>query len=90
MPVTEEKAEAKTEAGAMDIGSDLKLPAYTVTEIMMDVENISVSEVMSVSRISVIDFMSSFEKFKVDKLSIDEAEDDIVFVLKSVLKILGL
>ena len=55
----------------MDIESGLKLPAYTDTEIIMDDESIS-----------VIDFMSRFEKFKVDEISIDEAEDDICFNAK--------
>ena len=34
----EEKAETRAEAGAMDIESGLKLPAYTDTEIFMDDE----------------------------------------------------
>ena len=34
----EEKAETSAEAGAMDIESGLKLPAYTDTEIIMDDE----------------------------------------------------
>ena len=34
----EEKAETRAEAGAMDIESGLKLPAYTDTEIIMDDE----------------------------------------------------
>ena len=55
----------------MDIKSDLELPAYTDTEIIMDEENIS-----------VIDFMSSFEKFKLDEISIHEAEDDVCFNAK--------
>ena len=29
--------------------------------------------------LSIVDFMSRFEKFKVDEISIDEAEDDICF-----------
>ena len=52
----------------MEIDSGLKLPTYTDTETMMDDENIS-----------LIEFMSRFEKFKVDEISIDEAEDDICF-----------
>ena len=67
----EEKAETNADAGAMDIESGLKLPAYTDTEIIMDDESIS-----------SIDFMSRFEKFKVDEISIDEAEDDICFNAK--------
>ena len=34
----EEKAETRAEAGAMDIESGLKLPAYADTEIIMDDE----------------------------------------------------
>ena len=48
MPITEKKAVAKTDAGEMDIERDLKLPAYTDTEIMMD------------DNTAVIDFMSRF------------------------------
>ena len=48
--------------------SDLILPIYTDTEIMMD--DISPSNV---------DFKCIFEKFQVDEVSIDEAEDDICF-----------
>ena len=55
----------------MDIKSDLKLLACTDTEIMIDDE-----------KLPVIDFMSRFAKFKVDKISIDEAEDDICFNAK--------
>ena len=55
----------------MEVESDLKLPAYTDTEIMMDNANIS-----------VIEFMSRFEKIRVDEISIDEAQDDICFKAK--------
>ena len=55
----------------MGVESDLKLPACTDMEIMMDDANIS-----------VIEFMSRFEKFKVDETSIDEAEDDMCFNVK--------
>ena len=55
----------------MDIKSGLKLPAYTDMEIIRDDDSIS-----------MIDFMSRFEKFKVDEISIDEAEDDICFNAK--------
>ena len=48
--------------------SDLILPIYTDKEIMMD--DISPSNV---------DFKCIFEKFQVDEVSIDEAEDDICF-----------
>ena len=49
--------------------SDLILPIYTDKEIMMD--DISPSNV---------DFKCIFEKFQVDEVSIDEAEDDICFI----------
>ena len=65
---TEEGVETILDTGAMDMKSDLKLSAYTETEIKMDDESIP-----------VIDFMSRFEKFKVDKISIDKAEADICF-----------
>ena len=48
--------------------SDLILPIYTDKEIMMD--DISPSNV---------DFKCIFEKFQVDEVSIDEAEEDICF-----------
>jgi len=50
------------------VQSDLILPIYTDKEIMMD--DISPSNV---------DFNCIFEKFQVDEVSIDEAEDDICF-----------
>ena len=52
----------------MEVESDLILPIYTDTELLMD--DIS---------LSIVEFMSRFEKFKVDEISIDEAEDDICF-----------
>ena len=55
----------------MEIDSNLRLPGYTDTEILMD----DVGQ-------SVIDFMSRFKKFRVDEISIDEAEDDICFNAK--------
>jgi hypothetical protein len=55
----------------MDIESDVILPSYTDTEIIMDNMSISTTE-----------FISRFEKFKVDEVSIDEAEDDICFNAK--------
>ena len=54
----------------MGVESDLKLPAHTDMEIMIDDANIS-----------VIEFLSRFEKFKVDETSIDK-EDDMCFNLK--------
>ena len=50
----------------MEVESDLILPIYTDTEILMD--DIS---------LSIVKFMSRFEKLKVDEISTDEAEDDI-------------
>ena len=70
---------------AMDIETDLKLPIYTDTKIMMDDCNLS-----------MIEFMSRFEKFKVDEVSIGEAEDDICFNAKeafedsSIVSLIGL
>ena len=52
--------------------SDLILPIYTDKEIMMD--DISPANV---------DFKCIFEKFQVDEVSIDEAEDDICFYCSS-------
>ena len=52
----------------MEVESDLTLPVYTETEVLMD-------DV----QLSTIDFMSRFERFKVDEVSIDEAEDNICF-----------
>ena len=71
VPVSIEKAATDTNSKAMEIDSNLRLPGYTDTEILMD----------DVS-LSVIDFMSRFEKFRVDEISIDEAEDDICFNAK--------
>ena len=53
---------------AVEVESYLTLPVYTETEVLMD-------DV----QLSTIDFMSRFERFKVDEVSIDEAEDDICF-----------
>ena len=56
---------------AMEVDSGLKLPAYSEVENMMDDTNIT-----------LVDFMSRFEKFRVDEVSIDDAEDDICFNAK--------
>ena len=56
---------------AMEVENGLKLPVYTDTEILMDNLTLSPTE-----------FTSRFEKFKVDEISIDEAEDDICFNAK--------
>ena len=48
----------------MEVESDLKLPTYTDSEIMVD----------DVS-LSMINFLSRFEKFRMDEISIDKAED---------------
>ena len=55
----------------MGVEIGLKLPACTDMEIMMNDANIY-----------VIEFMSRFEKFKVDETSIDEADDDMCFNAK--------
>ena len=55
----------------MDVVSIFVLPKYTDTENLMDDTNIS-----------VVEFMSRFETFKVDEISIQEAEDDVVFNAK--------
>ena len=65
--------EERTIFSAMDVESNVLLPIYTDTEILMDD-----------SSISLTDFISRFEKFKVDEVSIDEAEDDICFNAKDV------
>ena len=57
----------------MEIESDLKLLKYTDTEVLMDDFSMSMT-----------DFMSRFEKFKVDEVSIEDAEDDICFNAKDV------
>jgi len=72
-PNSKEKGEEVLNTNAMEIESDLKLPKYTDTEVMMDDFSISLTE-----------FMSRFEKFKVDEVSIEDAEDDICFNAKDV------
>ena len=72
-PNSTEKGEETKNTTAMEIESDFKLPKYTDTEILMDDNNISITE-----------FMSRFEKFKVDEISIEDAEDDICFNSKDV------
>jgi hypothetical protein len=47
----------------MEIESDLKLLKYTDTEVLMDDFSMSMT-----------DFMSRFEKFKVDEVSIEDAQ----------------
>ena len=71
------KGEEAKENSVMEVESDLILPIYTDTEILMD--DIS---------LSIVEFMSRFEKLKVDEISIDEAEDDICFTRKISLKVL--
>ena len=60
--------EAKADTVEMDIVSPFKFPVYMDVEILMDND-----------KVSIVDFMSRFEKFKVNKISIDKAEDDICF-----------
>ena len=50
----------------MEIESDLKLLKYTDTEVLMDDFSMSMT-----------DFMSRFEKFKVDEVSIAQLKTDI-------------
>ena len=52
----------------MEVESDLILSIYTDTEILMN--DIS---------LSMVEFVSRFEKFKVDEILIDKSEDDICF-----------
>jgi len=47
----------------MEIESDLKLLKYTDTDVLMDDFSMSMT-----------DFMSRFEKFKVDEVSIEDAQ----------------
>ena len=56
---------------AMEIENGLKLLVYTDTEVSMDELTLSPME-----------FMSRFEKFKVNEISINEAENDIWFNAK--------
>ena len=72
-PNSKEKGEEAKDTNAMEIESDLKLPKYTDTEVMMDDKRISLTE-----------FMSRFDKFKVDEVSIKDAEDDICFNSKDI------
>ena len=60
-----------TKSSAMEVKGGWKLPDYTDTEMLMDDMGLS-----------LVEFTSRFEKFKVDAISIDEAEDDICFNAK--------
>ena len=71
MHVSTEKAADNNKPSAMEVESGWKLPDYTDTEILMDDMGLS-----------LVDFMSRFENFKVDEISIDDAEDDICFHAK--------
>ena len=71
VPVSIEKVATNTNNNAMKTDSHLKLPGFPDTEILMD----------DVS-LSVINFMSRFEKFRVDEISIDKAGDDLCFNAK--------
>ena len=55
-----------TEATTMDITSEYKLPIYTPTEELMD--NL---------KINAVDFASKIDSFKVDRITMDDVEDDI-------------
>ena len=72
-PNSKEKGEEVVNTNAMEIESDLKLLKYTDTEVLMDDFSMSMT-----------DFMRRFEKFKVDEVSIEDAEDDICFNAKDV------
>ena len=69
--VLTEKAADNNKPSAMEVANGWKLPDYTDTQILMDDMGLS-----------LVDFMSRFEKFKVDEISIDDAEDDICFNAK--------
>ena len=56
---------------AMETDSALKLTEYSNTGSLMDDCNLS-----------LVEFMNRFEKFKVDEISIGDAEDDICFNAK--------
>ena len=71
MHVSTEKAADNNKPSAMEVKSGWKLPDNTDTEMLMDDIGLS-----------LVDFMSRFEKFKVDEISIDDAEDDICFNAK--------
>ena len=69
--VSTEKAADNSKPSAMEVESGWKLPDYTDTEVLMDDTGLS-----------LVDFMSTFENFKVDEVSINDAEDDICFNAK--------
>ena len=69
--ISNEKAADNNKPSPMEVEGGWKLPDYTGTEIMMD--NMG---------LSLVEFMSRFEKFRVDEISIDDAEDDICFNAK--------
>ena len=73
MHVSTKKAADNNKPSAMVVESGWKLHEYTDTEILMDDMGLS-----------LVDFMSRFEKFKVDEIciSINDAEDDICFNAK--------
>ena len=71
MDVSTKKAADNNKPSAMEVESGGKLPDYTDTEILMDDMGLS-----------LVDFMSRFENFKVDEISIDDAEADICFNAK--------
>ena len=57
----------------MEIETELKLPKYTETKVMMDNNSVSMTELMS-----------RFDTFNVDEVSIEDAEDDIRFNSKDI------
>ena len=52
----------------MDIFSEYKLPMYTLTEQLMDD-----------LKLNAVDFVSKIDSFKVDRITMDEAEDNLCF-----------
>ena len=52
----------------MELVTDFNLPMYSTTELLMDDVTIT-----------VVDFVTRLDKFKVDRITIDEAQDDLCF-----------
>ena len=85
IPISIEKVVEIERTSAMELETDFKLPSYTDTELLMDD-----------LKLSTIEFMSRFEKFKVGNVTIGEAEDNICFNAKeafedsSIVSLIGL
>ena len=65
MHISNEKAADNNKPSAIEFEGGRELPDYTDTEIMMDDMGLS-----------LVEFMSRFEKFRVNEISIDDTEDD--------------